>query len=289
MYLYQGKIYNDDRLFILDLVRARKGDRYIWSIITRRNHEGHPAFRVDEFESRKAAVEFVKRTEPTTPRISLGGKSPEIPLSYDEYCKQLKQDGVPSAIEIYELNRRTPREIIVEEVESGGGKIQMNNPVAGNSFFYNYAHVALPILALGNPKKFYRDASSRRGNQYLIRIWEGLANKMHVDQPYDGLDVTTKSLRPDTEIIIIRMPKPVASPEVFYIGIAFRIKKQFVKTEVISSRYFTLELGLNIITQNDEYHFCEWVGAIEHKHLNYGRLPNSNVQIFMQAIETRLD
>lgn len=289
MYLYQGKIYNDDRLFILDLVRARKGDHYIWSVITRRNHEGHPAFRVDEFESRKAAVEFIKRTEPTTPRISLVGKSPEIPLSYDEYCKQIKQDGVPSAMEIYELNRRTPREIIVEEVESGEDKIQMNNPEAGNSFFYNYAHMVLLILALGNPNKFYRDVSSRRGMQYLIRIWQGLANKMHVHQPHDGLDVSKKTLRPDTEIIIIRMPKPVASPEALYIGIAFRIKKQFVKTEVISSRYFTLELGQNTIAQNDEYYFCEWVGAIEQKHLNYGRLPNSNVQTFVQAIETRLD
>jgi len=120
MYLYRGRIYHDDRLFILDMVRVRKEDRYVWSVITRRNHAGYPAFRVDKFESRKSAVEFIKKIEPTTPRISLGGNPPQTPLPYSEYCEQLKREGVPSALEIFELNKRTPREIIVEEVESRG-------------------------------------------------------------------------------------------------------------------------------------------------------------------------
>lgn len=289
MYLYQGKIYNDDRLFILDLVRARRCDKYLWSVVTRRNHQGHPAFRADEFVSKTEAADFIKRTDPTTPRISLGGTSPQIPLSYDEHCGLLHRDGVPSALEIYELNRRTPREIILEEVEDEGVDISMNDSRTGNSFFYNYAHVALPILALGNPRKFYRDVSTRKGMQYLISIWQGLANKMRVHQLYEGLEVSLKTINPEVELIIIRMPKPIASPEAFYIGVAFKIQKQLLKSVAISSRYFTLELGRNLITQNEEYHFCEWVGAIEHKHLNHGQLPNSDLQTFVQAIETKLD
>jgi len=164
----------------------------------------------------------------------------------------------------------------------------MSNPEAGNSFFYNYAHVALPILSLGNPKKFYRDVSSRRGLQYLTSIWQGLANKMHVHQPHTGLDVSMTTLSPGIEIVIIRMPKPVASPEALYVGVAFHVKKQLIKTEVISARYFTLELGRNIVTREEEYHFCEWLGVIERKHQNYGQLPHSDVQSFVQAIKSRL-
>ena len=85
MVLWHGTMYRDDRVFILDLQLASKGDRQVWAVTTRRNMDGFPPFRVDDFETREKAVEFIQRIEPTTPRISFGGKPLNNPVSYDEY------------------------------------------------------------------------------------------------------------------------------------------------------------------------------------------------------------
>jgi len=89
MNFYQGKIYNDDRVFILDLALTEKDVHTFWVVVTRRNHEGFPPSRVDKFRSKEEAISFIKKIEPTTPLISLGGKAPGKPLSYENYCNQL--------------------------------------------------------------------------------------------------------------------------------------------------------------------------------------------------------
>ena len=117
MNLYEGRAYNDDRVFILDLVLTEKDCCTFWAVVTRRNHEGFPPFKVDKFSSKEEALTFIRKIEPTTPLISLGGKSPEKPLSYEDYCNKLKEKNVPSAIEIYEQNKDVKREIIVEDLK----------------------------------------------------------------------------------------------------------------------------------------------------------------------------
>lgn len=114
--IYEGRVYNDDRLFILDLALTEKDCRTVWVVVTRRNHEGFPPFRVDKFGSKEEAFKYIKKIEPTTPLISLGGKPPEKPLSYEDYCVWLKGKGIPSAMEIYEQNKNVKREIIIEDL-----------------------------------------------------------------------------------------------------------------------------------------------------------------------------
>ena len=116
MIFWQGTMYRDDRVFILDLQLASKGVRQVWAVTTRRNIDGFPPFRVDDFESRERAVEFIQRIEPTTPRISLGGKPPENPVSYDEYVLKLHGEGIPSAMEIHDMNSGGRGELIISEV-----------------------------------------------------------------------------------------------------------------------------------------------------------------------------
>jgi len=252
---YQGKNYNDDRLFILDLTQAKKGNRVIWAVVRRCNYQGFPSFRVDEFDTKGEAVEFIKRTEPSTPRISLGGNSPQIPISYEAYCQLLESEGFPSSLEIYEMNKGNKRELILDSIQEV--KKPISPPAPPNKFLYNYAHVALPILALGNPKKFYSDISGSGGKQYLLTMWNGLERRMGARQSNDGLNLSKSNLRSDIQVFVIHMPNATNVPEAIYIGIAFRVKKQFLKTEVYSGRYFTLELGKNSDTNSNEYHFCE--------------------------------
>lgn len=120
MSFWQGQLYNDDRLFILDLQRAKKNGQPVWAVTTRRNSKGFPPFRVDCFPALDEAKEFIARIEPTTPLISLGGKPPERPLSHAKYLLSLRAAGIPSALEIYELNRGRQRELLVEDFPDGG-------------------------------------------------------------------------------------------------------------------------------------------------------------------------
>ena len=105
MLLYDGELYNDDRLFILDYgIAGEKGEQG-WYVVTRRNTERFPPFRVDRFTCESEAIEFIKKAEPETPRISLGGKSPSPIPSYEEHLNWLREDQLPSSMEIHEINR----------------------------------------------------------------------------------------------------------------------------------------------------------------------------------------
>lgn len=116
MELYQGQLYKDDRLFILDLQLSTKNNENVWAVITRRNVEGFPPFRVDDFPTKEVAISFIEKIEPETPRISLSGKAPMPPLPYEEYITSLRKEGVPSAIQIYEMNKGNRGELIIDEL-----------------------------------------------------------------------------------------------------------------------------------------------------------------------------
>jgi hypothetical protein len=153
------------------------------------------------------------------------------------------------------------------------------------SLHYNFAHIAMPILALGNPKKLYKDLSKGAGLKYLVSIWEGLESRMHVRHPHEGLNLSKEALGDELEAIIIRMPKPKSVPEAFFLGVVFGVKKSFLKKEVISIRYFTLELGKSPIDSSTEYHFCEWSGrVVSPDHHNYGQLESADRSLFVEAI-----
>lgn len=116
MNLWQGQLYKDDRLFILDLEFAQKNKQPVWAVTTRRNVDGFPPFRVEDFPTKEAAITFILKIEPETPLISLGGMSPQHPLAYTDYLITLRKDGVPSAMQIYEMNKTTRGELIIDEL-----------------------------------------------------------------------------------------------------------------------------------------------------------------------------
>ena len=40
------------------------------------------------------------------------------------------------------------------------------------SVAYTFAHLFLPIIALGNPKEFHRKLSKKSGTKYLVQLWK---------------------------------------------------------------------------------------------------------------------
>jgi hypothetical protein len=153
------------------------------------------------------------------------------------------------------------------------------------SLHYNFAHIAMPTLALGNPKKLFKDLSKGDGLKYLVSIWEGLEARMHVRYPHEGLNLSKEALSDELEAFIIRMPKPKSVPEAFSLGIVFGVKKSFLKKEATSIRYFTLELGQSPIDSFVQYYFCEWAGrVVSPDHQNHGQLESSDRSLFIEAI-----
>jgi len=157
-----------------------------------------------------------------------------------------------------------------------------------STLLYNYAHMVLPFLALGNPGEVYEDLSGSAANQFLVSIWKDLESFFKLSQSHEGLHLAGKIDQEDYKIFVVQLPKPTASPEAFYIGVAFKVTEKILKTEVISARYFTLELGLEISTRSELYFFCEWEGVENKKHINMGVLPARDEQTFINEIEKAL-
>lgn len=128
MKFWQGQPYFDDRVFILDLQQATKNGQSVWAVTTRRNVQGFPPRRVDDFKTKEEAIIYLKQVEPSTPCISLGGKSPSPEPSYEEYIAWCKSEGIPSSMEIHRMNERSRGELIIEEVKPEEIAEQGNEP-----------------------------------------------------------------------------------------------------------------------------------------------------------------
>lgn len=118
MQFHEGRRYLDDRLFILHLTVAEKAGQRVWAVVTRRNCEGFPPFRVDEFKTQEEATSFVRKIEPTTPRHSLGGRAPDPPPSHEQYLQWLRDEGLPSSLEFSNMNTSSFGSIIIEQLDN---------------------------------------------------------------------------------------------------------------------------------------------------------------------------
>jgi hypothetical protein len=98
---FEGREYFDDRLFVLELAHVAtrslthaESPKSRWAVITRRNVLGYLPFRSDDFETREEAVRYLHSMAPTTPRVSLGGKSPNPTPSLAEFKIWLASSGL---------------------------------------------------------------------------------------------------------------------------------------------------------------------------------------------------
>jgi hypothetical protein len=114
--LHDGEIYRDDRLYVMrvasNFTKAADGavtvalsaEREIDAntpvvLVTYRNLSNLPAVRVDDFPSLSAAIAYIKRVEPTCPRVSLGSQSPDPTPPWQEHLEWLHAQGLQSAAE----------------------------------------------------------------------------------------------------------------------------------------------------------------------------------------------
>lgn len=157
--------------------------------------------------------------------------------------------------------------------------------MASSPLHYSFAHTALPILALGNPAKLYRDLFASKGRDYLLEIWTGLGVRMGVEPPSNAIGLQYSTLSNECQVAVVSMPPPQESPEVHFMGIVFWTRKGLFRRQVTGVRYFTLELGAALLTSAPENHLCEWSGELPSpKHTNYGPVRQVKASTFVAAI-----
>ena len=95
----------DDRVFLYQLVGASPAKQPAdaasslpankrWLVIIRQNCRGYPAMACHEFKTEEAAVAYIKKMAPATPRVSLGECRPDPVPTWDEFQKWLIDEGL---------------------------------------------------------------------------------------------------------------------------------------------------------------------------------------------------
>jgi len=139
---FQENKYFDDRLFLLYLCEGKvdatpDGDDiiwttiyhedppidHIWCVVSYRNCPRYPIARVDHFKSRERAVVYMRNVEPEVPLISLNGKSPAVPLPYQEYLSWKKKNNLKEFDfhDVYTPGGTNAKEIIAQTKEQFRG------------------------------------------------------------------------------------------------------------------------------------------------------------------------
>lgn len=108
--------YRDDRMYVMRISsNFEKSDGRLISapiredapeeidgpvlLITYRNTYSLPAVRTDEFATISEALSYIRRVEPTYPRISLGGKANLPTPTWEAHLEWLHSGGLKSAAE----------------------------------------------------------------------------------------------------------------------------------------------------------------------------------------------
>ena len=115
---YQDETYRDDRMLVLNLSIGKSNDKKKYILITYRNTPQLPAVRVDDFDTKKDAIEYIKRIEPRVPLTSLDRQPLDIPKNantWEYWMKWLKDRNLQSAISGYQ---NLPHWVRQEEVEN---------------------------------------------------------------------------------------------------------------------------------------------------------------------------
>ena len=140
MQKFEDTEYFDDRLFVLYLCKAsveptesnliattlyhdEAPDEHIWAVVTYRNCNRYPLFRVDHFKDRDSALKYIEEIEPQTPLVSLEGHSPEEPMAFGDYQQWKMTNGFKDYYweELYSTEGNNHREVVMQSVESFKG------------------------------------------------------------------------------------------------------------------------------------------------------------------------
>jgi hypothetical protein len=128
---FNGEYYRDDRMYVLYVCKCTEDvqrdhvattiyheeppPNSKWCLVTYKNVERYMAVRVDTFDSKQDVETYMSSLEPTVPLVSLGGRSRNPPLSYEEFARWKSEQGFEEYDykKMYMPGGENPRETII--------------------------------------------------------------------------------------------------------------------------------------------------------------------------------
>jgi hypothetical protein len=153
---------------------------------------------------------------------------------------------------------------------------------------YNFAYLALPLIAFSDPDALYKKLEKFDKIDFLRKLWVDLGQKYDENIPNDELDCSDVYLEDNQILFIVHLPNPIAQPEAYYVGLLFNLKSGFFSNKAISVRCFNLELSYDFRSKREAYVVGELVEGkrVNHcDHNNYGSIANHDINSFIAAIE----
>jgi hypothetical protein len=122
-HLSKGSVEEWEGEFVATIYHEEEPEKYIWCLVTYRNLERYPATRVDCFYKKSDALEYMREVEPLTPLVSLNGKSPNAPLTFEKYSEWKKANNMQyfQWKSIYSPGGENARETIIMAKDSFQG------------------------------------------------------------------------------------------------------------------------------------------------------------------------
>ena len=157
---------------------------------------------------------------------------------------------------------------------------------------YELAHRALSEVAFHDPLAYLSTLASDQAPQALGRIFAVVEAQCaeHGPAGFQPSEIATHFIHVEGRpCLVVEMPKPLASPEVYYtalIVLSNTESEEDPDPEAIEARYFTLELGFDEGGRPEPI-FAEWTA--DGQHLNYGPLSSATLEAFSQHIAQLLE
>jgi hypothetical protein len=163
---------------------------------------------------------------------------------------------------------------------------------------YLFAFKALSQIFYDNPMQMLAILASPEGDDFLKSLWETTGRHAKEAKPADGGGyVEPKGLRcvqrgraGDWAVAVVEMPKPVAPPEAWFVGLACRIPKTpppnteegMKQLQEAEARYYTLELALDVLKGGHKNFLCAWFK--DGGRANYGECPATDAESFLSVV-----
>lgn len=145
---------------------------------------------------------------------------------------------------------------------------------------YVFAHKLMPSLLFADPVNFLTMFSADP-QRFLLQQWKSVHNLLGTDVRYitpAGLSGEVRTLRGDTTIALITLPRPVFPPEAFFVAAVYRTHHDPLFTLV---NFFALELSIPDDGKARTI-FGEWTVLQDHK--NYGDGGTPTVDRFWERV-----
>jgi hypothetical protein len=149
---------------------------------------------------------------------------------------------------------------------------------------YAFAHRVLPSLTWSHPDRLLSLLTSSEREAFLQAVWETAGKDLPPSDQVDGATLRSAIHQYGrSTIALITLPHPIVPAEAYFVAIIFDDPSSLNATdiEIPHVRYFTLEFGRNIITQEAHTAVAEWR---KDGHYNLGSGPRPESQAFLDHV-----